>query len=51
MRHIAGWIARVLERPGDAALARDTAREVRELADAFPLFTWTPGPRPGVRAG
>jgi glycine hydroxymethyltransferase len=50
MRRIAAWIARVLERPEDAALARETAREVRELAEGFPLFTWEPGPRPGVRA-
>jgi glycine hydroxymethyltransferase len=51
MLRIAGWIARVLERPGDAALARETAREVRELAEAYPLFSWEPGPRTGVRAG
>jgi glycine hydroxymethyltransferase len=51
MRRIGGWIARVLERPGDSALARETSREVRELADAFPLFTWEPGPRPRVSAG
>jgi len=51
MRRIGGWIARVLERPADAALARDVAREVRELAEAHPLFTWQPAPAQGVRAG
>jgi len=51
MRRIGGWIARVLERPADAALAKDVAREVRELAEAHPLFTWQPAPAQGVRAG
>jgi len=36
---IAGWIARVLEKPADEAVARETAREVLEgLARAYPLF-------------
>jgi len=51
MRRIGERIAGVLERPADAAFARETSLEVRELADAFPLFTWQPGPRPEVRAG
>jgi glycine hydroxymethyltransferase len=51
MRRIGELIAGVLERPADAAFAREASREVRELADAFPLFTWQPGPRPEVRAG
>ena len=51
MRRIGERIAGVLERPADAAFAREASREVRELADAFPLFTWQPGPRPEVRAG
>jgi glycine hydroxymethyltransferase len=51
MRRIGVLIAGVLERPADAAFAREASREVRELADAFPLFTWQPGPRPEVRAG
>ena len=51
MRLIAGWIARVLDKPTDEGLARDTAREVRELAHAYPLFSWTALPRTGVRAG
>jgi glycine hydroxymethyltransferase len=51
MRRIGVLIAGVLERPADAAFAREASSEVRELADAFPLFTWQPGPRPEVRAG
>ncbi len=51
MRRIGEWIARVLERPVDEALARDTAREVRELAHAFPLFSSRAEGRSGVRAG
>ena len=51
MRRIGGLIAGVLERPADAAFAREAAREVAELADAFPLFSWQPGPRPEVSAG
>ena len=51
MRRIGALIAGVLERPADAAHAREATQEVRELADAFPLFTWQPGPRPEVRAG
>jgi glycine hydroxymethyltransferase len=50
MRRIGEWIARVLERPGDVTLARDVERQVRELADAYPLFSWQEG-RTGVRAG
>jgi glycine hydroxymethyltransferase len=42
MRQIAGWIARVLERPDDAAHAAEVGREVRELAARFPLFAWEP---------
>lgn len=51
MQLIAGWIARVLERPEDEALARETASAVRELAEGYPLFSWTALPRTGVRAG
>jgi glycine hydroxymethyltransferase len=51
MRRIGALIAGVLERPTDAAFAREAQRDVRELADAFPLFTWQPGSRPEVRAG
>jgi glycine hydroxymethyltransferase len=39
---IAGWIARVLERPDDAALGREVESEVGELAAAYPLFAWEP---------
>jgi len=42
MRLIAGWIARVLERPDDAATAEGVGREVEEVAAAFPLFAWEP---------
>jgi hypothetical protein len=41
----------VLERPADEVLAREVAAEVRDLADGFPLFSWTPVVRTGVRAG
>jgi glycine hydroxymethyltransferase len=51
MQLIAGWIARVLEKPGDEALARDVAREVLELTSAYPLFSRTAVPRTRVRAG
>ena len=51
MKLIGSWIARVLDKPTDEALARDLAREVRELAHAYPLFSWTARPRAGVRAG
>jgi len=39
---IAGWIARVLDRPEDAALGREVESEVSELAAAYPLFAWEP---------
>ncbi len=42
MRMIAGWIARVLERPDDATAAEAVGREVLELSSAFPLFAWEP---------
>ncbi len=45
MRRIAGWIARILERPEDQAAARTVEREVLELCHAFPLFAWEPVPR------
>ena len=51
MEKIGDWIARVLERPADEVLAREVAAEVRDLADGFPLFSWTPVVRTGVRAG
>jgi glycine hydroxymethyltransferase len=38
MRRIGGWIARVLEQPEDESLSREVSREVRDLAEAFPLF-------------
>ena len=51
MQRIGGWIARVLERPGDAAVAREVSAGVQDLAGAFPLFSWQAGGRSGVRAG
>ncbi len=51
MQRVGGWIARVLERPTDEPLAREIAREVSEMAQAFPLFTWRVGGPTGVRAG
>jgi glycine hydroxymethyltransferase len=42
MRQIGAWIARVLERPDDAANAETVGREVLELSGAFPLFAWEP---------
>ncbi|HEY6196075.1 MAG TPA: serine hydroxymethyltransferase [Candidatus Eisenbacteria bacterium] len=51
MRLIAGWIARVLEKPADEGLARDVGRDVRELAQGYPLFSRVALPGPRVRAG
>ncbi|MFM8559886.1 MAG: hypothetical protein ACKOC6_09855, partial [bacterium] len=51
MRLVGGWIARVLDRPDDASVTREVAAAVRELADGYPLFSWTERPRTGVRAG
>jgi len=51
MARIAGWIARVLDRPDDAATADGVAREVVELAAGFPLFARAPvrAQAPGAR--
>jgi glycine hydroxymethyltransferase len=40
---IADWIARVLEQPGDAAVAAAVEKDVLELCAGFPLFSWEPG--------
>jgi glycine hydroxymethyltransferase len=45
MKRIAGWIARVLDKPDDADTARAVEREVAELASGFPLFAWEPALR------
>jgi glycine hydroxymethyltransferase len=45
MKRIAGWIARVLEQPGDATTTQAVGREVREMAAAYPLFAWEPARR------
>ena len=42
MRLIAGWIARVLDRPDDAETARTVEREVAQVSASFPLFAWEP---------
>jgi len=42
MRLIAGWIARVLERPDDAAHIAAVGNEVQEITSSFPLFAWEP---------
>jgi glycine hydroxymethyltransferase len=42
MLRIADWIARVLDRPEDAARVAEVEREVREVAAAFPLFAAEP---------
>jgi glycine hydroxymethyltransferase len=45
MTLIAGWIARVLDRPDDLDAARAVGREVSEVASRFPLFAWEPALR------
>ena len=40
MKAIAGYIARVLDRPEDAAVAAGVEKEVLELCAGFPLFSW-----------
>ncbi len=39
---MAGWIARVLEAPADAAVAAAIEKDVLELCAAYPLFSWDP---------
>jgi len=39
---MAGWIARVLEQPGDAAVAAAVEKDGLELCAAFPLFSGEP---------
>lgn len=51
MRVVGGWIARVLDKPTDEQVAREVAAGVKELANAYPLFSWTARSRTGVRAG
>jgi glycine hydroxymethyltransferase len=45
MRAIAGWIATVLDKPDDAAVAKQVEGEVLDLAKRFPLFAWEPALR------
>ena len=51
MRIIGAWIARILEQSTDEGVAREVAAGVTELANAYPLFSWTARSRSGVRAG
>ncbi len=46
MRLIGGWMAKVLEKPGDAGVAREVEREVLALTQGYPLFSWEPVVRP-----
>ncbi|MEO5987274.1 MAG: serine hydroxymethyltransferase [Candidatus Eisenbacteria bacterium] len=50
MRLIGGWMARVLDQPGDEACQREVASHVRELSAAFPIFSWRPVQRADSRA-
>ncbi len=51
MRRTGDWIARVLAKPDDAALAREVSRDVHELAAGYPLFSWEPLAASAQRAG
>jgi glycine hydroxymethyltransferase len=51
MRAIGGWMARVLEKPGDETLAREVGAQVLELTAGYPLFSWEPVRRAGTTAG
>ncbi len=42
MRTLGGWMARVLERPGDEAVAKEVAAQVLDLTAGYPLFSWEP---------
>ena len=42
---IAGWIAQVLEAPGEPERARAVEAQVLELCRAYPLFAWEAVPR------
>jgi glycine hydroxymethyltransferase len=46
MRFVADCIARVLEKPDDAAVAAAVERDVLDLCGSFPLFSWDPVRRP-----
>jgi glycine hydroxymethyltransferase len=51
MRLIGDWMIRVLEKPGDEALAHEIDGQVRELTAGYPLFSWEPIRRAGAPAG
>ncbi|MFN8588060.1 MAG: serine hydroxymethyltransferase [Candidatus Eisenbacteria bacterium] len=42
MKLIGGWMARVLDAPGDEAVAADVRKQVLDLTSGFPLFSWEP---------
>ncbi len=42
MRRIGGWIADILERPGDEGLGEEIRRRTTELCSRFPLFAAPP---------
>jgi glycine hydroxymethyltransferase len=48
MQVIGDCIARVLDRPDDAALGAAVEKDVLELCSGFPLFAWEPVKRPGA---
>jgi len=48
---IGTWMARVLEKPADEAVARDVERQVLELTAGFPLFSWDRVRPAGAAAG
>ncbi len=48
MQLIAEWIALVLEKPADLALAETVEKQVLELCAGFPLFSWEPVRRAGI---
>jgi glycine hydroxymethyltransferase len=51
MRLIAGWIARVLADPADAAVPAEVEKQVLELAEGYPMFSWQPVSRGTATAG
>ncbi len=42
MKLIGGWMARVLDKPGDEAVAKEVRSQVLELTAGYPLFSWEP---------
>ena len=42
MKLIGQWMARVLDKPGDEAVASEVSTHVLELTAGYPLFSWEP---------